>query len=174
MPREPTPRLDLPLLDGGSWSLNDQKPSNFTLVVFYRGLHCPICSAYIKDLNRRVADFAERGVGIVVASTDTRERAQSAWDDWRLDQLQVGYGMSLETARTWGLYVSTGRGKTSIGIEEPEQFSEPGVFLVRPDQTLYYAAYQTMPFARPSFADLLKAVDFAIEKDYPARGEVPA
>jgi hypothetical protein len=28
-----------------------------------------------------------------------------------------------------------------------------------------------MPFARPQFADLLGAVDFALAKDYPARGE---
>jgi hypothetical protein len=28
-----------------------------------------------------------------------------------------------------------------------------------------------MPFVRPSFRELLGAVDFAIEKSYPARGE---
>jgi hypothetical protein len=28
-----------------------------------------------------------------------------------------------------------------------------------------------MPFARPSFQDLVAAVDFAITKNYPARGE---
>ena len=64
-----------------------------------------------------------------------------------------------------GLYLSAGRG------EEPTLFNEPGVFLVRPDATLYYGATQTMPFARPPFADLLGAVDYAIAKDYPARGE---
>jgi hypothetical protein len=30
---------------------------------------------------------------------------------------------------------------------------------------------QTMPFVRPHFRELLGALDFAIEKDYPARGE---
>jgi hypothetical protein len=30
---------------------------------------------------------------------------------------------------------------------------------------------QTMPFVRPHFSELLAAVDFAIEKNYPARGE---
>jgi hypothetical protein len=29
-----------------------------------------------------------------------------------------------------------------------------------------------MPFARPSFGDILKAIDFVVAKDYPARGEV--
>jgi hypothetical protein len=28
-----------------------------------------------------------------------------------------------------------------------------------------------MPFARPSFQELLAAIDFAIANDYPARGE---
>ena len=85
--------------------------------------------------------------------------------------LRIGHDLSLDQAREWGLYISASRGKTSIGIEEPDLFSEPGVFIVRPDGTLYYGAVQTMPFARPAFQDLLGAIDFAIAKDYPARGE---
>ena len=81
------------------------------------------------------------------------------------------YGLGLQTARSWGLYISAGRGATSIGIEEPALFSEPGVFLIKPDGTLYYGSTQTMPFARPQFQDLLGAIDVAIAKDYPARGE---
>jgi hypothetical protein len=85
--------------------------------------------------------------------------------------VRFAYGLSLKSARQWGLYISASRGKTSIGIEEPALFSEPGVFLVKPDGTLYYGAVQTMPFARPQFQDLLGAIDFAVAKDYPARGE---
>jgi len=172
MPREAVPSLDLPLVGGGNWALAEQNPENFTLIVFYRGRHCPICSMYLGDLNRKAADFAERGVSIVSASTDGEERATDAKSEWKLDNLKVAYDLSIENAREWGLYVSAGRGKTSMGIEEPDFFSEPGVFLTRPDQTLYYGATQTMPFARPGFADLLKAVEFAVDKNYPARGEV--
>jgi hypothetical protein len=44
--------------------------------------------------------------------------------------------------------------------------------LVRPDGTLYYGTTQTMPFARrPPFQVLLGAIDFAVAKDCPARGE---
>jgi hypothetical protein len=57
------------------------------------------------------------------------------------------------------------------GIEEPALFSEPGVFIVRPDATRYYWAVQTMPFARPHIDELIGALDFAIAKDYSARGE---
>jgi len=86
-------------------------------------------------------------------------------------QLQIGYGLELAVARAWGLFISASRGKTSIGIEEPELFSEPGVFLVRPDQTLYWLSVQSMPFVRPNFVEVVQALDFVIRNDYPARGE---
>jgi len=54
---------------------------------------------------------------------------------------------------------------------EPALFNEPGVFLARPDHTLYWASVQSMPFARPHFREILAALDFVIAKDYPARGE---
>ena len=105
-------------------------------------------------------------------SSDVEERARQAKDEWGLANLTVGYGLDLDVARRWGLYISMSRGMTSAGIEEPALFSEPGLFLVRPDGTLYFASVQTMPFARPAFGDILKALDFVIAKDYPARGEV--
>ena len=71
----------------------------------------------------------------------------------------------------WKTVGSTSRGKTSIGIEEPALFSEPGLFLVSPDQSLYYGSVQTMPFVRPHFNELVAALDFAIANNYPARGE---
>ena len=53
----------------------------------------------------------------------------------------------------------------------PALFSELGVFIVRAHSTLYYAAVQTMPFARPHFDELLGALDFALAKNYLAQGE---
>jgi peroxiredoxin len=171
-PRQPVPALEVTTVGGGTWRLADQKPENFTLVVFYRGLHCPICANYLGDLNRKVGDFAERGVEIVVISSDGADRAAEAKEKWRMDKLTVGYGLDLGKAREWGLYISSSRGKTSVGIEEPALFAEPALYLVRPDGTLYFGAVQTMPFARPRFADILQGLDFVIESDYPARGEV--
>ena len=107
----------------------------------------------------------------IAVSSDGEERTRQMADKVPGDSLKFGYGMSLATAKEWGLYISTSRGKTSIGIEEPALFSEPGLFLVSPDQSLYYGSTQTMPFARPHFAELLGALDFAIANDYPARGE---
>jgi hypothetical protein len=42
---------------------------------------------------------------------------------------------------------------------------------VRPDNTIYYASVQSMPFARPPFGEMVQALDFVIQRDYPARGE---
>ncbi len=172
MPRQKVPDLELPLVGGGTIGLSDETPENFTMLVVYRGLHCPICSMYLGDLNRKVAQFKEKGVRVIVASSDDQARAEKAKADWGLDNLDIAYGMSLEEGRNWGLYVSAGIGTTSSGFEEPAQFLEPGLFFIRPDQTLYFATVQTMPFARPAFGDILKALDFVIAKGYPARGEV--
>jgi peroxiredoxin len=140
--------------------------------VIYRGLHCPICRPYLSELNRLAGEFAQRGVEVIAISCDGIGRAAQTARDWKLDAVRIGYGLSIEAARDWGLYISSGRGKTSVGVEEAERFAEPALFLVRPDGTLYFAAVQTMPFARPHFSEILAAIDFVVKTDYPARGEV--
>src|SRR5262249_15214341 len=117
-----------------------------------------------------VPEYERRGTRVIAISSDGHERAQEMARKVGAT-LQFGYSLQLTVARKWGLYISSSRGKSSINVEEPPLFSEPGVFLVRPDGTLYYGAVQTMPFARPLFSELLQAIDFAITKDYPARGE---
>ena len=174
IPRQEVPALKVETLSTGSVHLASEGPANFTLLVFYRGLHCPICAKYLLELARLLPDYVQRGVGVIAVSSDTRERAlemQKKLGVAEQQSLRFGYGLPLEKAREWGLYLSASRGKTSIGIEEPALFAEPGLFLVRPDRTLYYGAVQTMPFARPHFDELLQAIDFAIDKNYPARGE---
>ena len=170
-PRQTVPALAVPTLAHGDFDLATEAPQRFSMLVFYRGLHCPVCAKYLAELGRLLPEFEERGVGVIALSSDGRERAQAMADKIGATDLRFGYELTLAKAREWGLYLSSSRGKTSIGIEEPALFSEPGLFLVRPDGTLYYGAVQTMPFARPHFDELLGAIDFAIQKDYPARGE---
>jgi len=171
IPRQPVPPLAVNTLAHGQFDLANDAPQHFSLVVFYRGLHCPICTKYLLELERLVPDFTKRGVTAIAVSSDGVDRARTMAEKVSATQLRFGYDVSLATARAWGLYISTSRGKTSVGIEEPPLFSEPGGFLVRPDGTLYYGAVQTMPFARPNFNDLVGALDFVIANDYPARGE---
>lgn len=173
LPRTAVPRLELRLApDSSAFRLANENPRNFTLIVVYRGLHCPICKAQLRDLEAKLDAFAQKGVGVVAVSTDSEERANRAKAEWDLPRLRLGHGLTPAAAREWGLFLSAGHGVTSLGIEEPACFAEPGLFLVRPDGTLYFSSVQTMPFARPSFADILGAIDFVVAKDYPARGEV--
>ncbi|MBI2308007.1 MAG: AhpC/TSA family protein [Rhodocyclales bacterium] len=171
MPRHPVPALNVPLTSGGRFVLGSAPGDRFDLIVFYRGLHAPICAKYLQELERLTPEFAKRGVQVVAVSSDSEERGRAMADKVKAGAMKVGFGLSLRSARQWGLYLSASHGKSSIGIEEPALFSEPGVFLVRPDGTLYCGAVQTMPFARPPLQDLLAMIDFAIAHDYPARGE---
>ncbi len=171
VPRKETPDLSLPLIGGDRFTLSEDASERGTVVCFYRGLHCPVCATYLRELERLTPEFAKRGVKTVAVSSDGVERAEAMAEKIKAETLRFAYDLPLTEARDWGLFISTSRGKTSIGIEEPALFSEPGLFLINPDRTLYYMSVQTMPFVRPHFSELLAAVDFAIEKNYPARGE---
>ncbi len=171
MPRQKTPDLTLDTVSHGRFDLAAETTGRGTVICFYRGLHCPICANYLTELEKRTPEFAERGVGTIAVSTDDEERTRAMADRIGAKALRFGYGLSLAKARAWGLYISTSRGTTSIGIEEPALFAEPGLFMVTPEQTLYYGSVQTMPFVRPHFSELVSALDFAIAKNYPARGE---
>ena len=171
IPRQKTPNLTVPTLDHGKFDLASESSERGTVICFYRGLHCPICANYLTELEKRVDDFAERGVSVLAVSSDGEERTRAMADKIGATKLRFGYDLALDVAKEWGLYISTSRGTTSIGIEEPALFSEPGLFMVTPEQALYYGSVQTMPFVRPHFSELVGALDFAIANDYPARGE---
>ncbi len=168
IPTKPVPDFTVPMTDGGQFQLNQRAGDNFTLLLFYRGLHCPICKGQLRDLQSKLSDFSERGVAVVAISMDDQERAQKSAEDWGIDELMLGYGLSEEMARQLGLYVSVGRPDSP----EPAIFSEPALFLVRPDQTLYFASVQSMPFTRPPLDQLMMGIDYALANDYPARGEL--
>lgn len=171
IPRQKTPDLKLETLNHGTFDLASESSERGTVICFYRGLHCPICANYLKEFEKLVPAFAERGVTSIAISSDGKERTVDMAERVGAMELRFGYGLDLAKAREWGLYISTGRGKTSIGIEEPKLFSEPGLFLITPEQSLYYGSVQTMPFVRPHFSELVAALDFAIDRNYPARGE---
>ncbi len=166
VPRQPVPALEVQTTAGLTWRLADHKPPKFTMIVFYRGLHCPICKAYLHELDGKLNEFAKRGVLVIAVSTDRRARAEQTQSEWGLTRLTIGYGLAIERAREWGLFISH-----AIEETEPAEFAEPGVFLVNPDGTLYCSLINSMPFARPAFDQILGAVAFVTANHYPARGE---
>lgn len=165
-PRHPAPKLVVPTVGGAPWSLEASRPETFTMIVVYRSLHCPLCKNYLGDLEAKLPQFAKLGVEVIAASVDTAERAARAKAEWGLANLRVGYGLSIDTARQWGLFIS-GAQKDS----EPNEFTEPGLFLVKADGTLYTASIANTPWARPPLDQMLRAIDFFAKNNPPARGE---
>ena len=164
-PTQLAPDLTVPLLRGGTYRLADQRPRLFTMVVFFRGLHCPVCQAQLKELERRLAEFEQRGIEVIAVSGETRERTTQLAQEWKLEQLPLAYGLTEDQMRAWGLFVSHG-----INDGEPALFNEPGLFLISPDRTVYYESILSMPVGRPRVDDLLGGIDYWVAHDYPARG----
>lgn len=164
-PKEKMPTLDLDLINDTKWSLEKQSPEKYTLLFFYRGLHCPVCKKQLNEVQDHLEDFTDRGINVIAISMDSEERAKKAGKDWEVESLPIGYGLSEEKARKLGLFISS-----AISDKEPNTFSEPGIFLVNKNNELYFSSVQSMPFARPSVKDIIKAVDFIEKENYPARG----
>lgn len=167
VPGRKAPDIELPLTISAKFELAAQTPDLFTMLVFYRGKHCPICKRYLEELGGRLEDFTRRGVSPFAISMDGEERAMAVHEDWETGDLPLVYDLSEEAAREWGLYISSKR----EGSDEPETFSEPGLFLIRPGGTLYFAQVQSAPFTRPSLNELLDGIDIIKDKNYPARGQ---
>jgi peroxiredoxin len=104
IPRQPVPSLTVQTLSGKKWRIEEQKPERFTLIVFYRGLHCPVCRSYVSELNRLAEEFEQKGVAVIAISSDTLDRAKETLDTWRLKNLEIGYGLDLKVAYQWGLF----------------------------------------------------------------------
>ena len=128
IPSSQTPNLSLPLTAGGSTddlSLGSGVDGRFTLVLFFRGLHCPVCRKQLSEVERRLDEIHSAGVGRVVAvSMESAERSAELVESWHLERLPVAYGMREESARQWGLFIST-----SIKDGELPRFNEPGMFV---------------------------------------------
>ncbi len=165
-PRQSAPPLELTEVDGRPWRLRDAKPEKFEMIVVYRGLHCPVCKTYLGELEAKLPEFAKRGVDVIAISTDSRERAERAKTEWGLSNLRIGCELSIASAREWELFISR-----AIREGEPSEFSEPGLFLVTPDGTLFFASRGSAPWGRPPLDQMLRAVDVITERKMPARGE---
>lgn len=164
-PREKTPELNIKLVNDTEWTLNKQDPEAFTMLIVYRGIHCPVCKKYLEELQSKLSKFTAIGVNVIAISSDTEKIAKKTYDDWDIADIPIGLEFPIEDARKWGLFISKGI------KDEPETFIEPGLFLIRPNQELYGASIQTMPFARPGLDAIIDAIKFIKKENYPARGE---
>jgi hypothetical protein len=98
-----------------------------------------------------------------------KEVAASMDEDAKRDvlELPIAYGLTEEEASQWGLYLSSTKME---GPGEPDLFAEPGLFVIRPDNTVFMAQVQSAPFTRPNISQLIGGLNYGFENNYPARG----
>lgn len=166
-PGSSAPNFEVSLQDGSIWSLANQQPTHFTMIVIFRHSNCSICNGYLKKLDDRVGQFSKAGVNILAASVGSALATAQMAEKFTIENLTFACDVPLDMARQWGLFVSAKRKDM-----EPEQFFEPALFLIDATGMLYYASIQSMPFGRPDPLEILQWIPKLIENAIPARGEV--
>ena len=164
-PDTQAPGLKLPLVGGGTFELNAEKPENFTMLVFYRGYHCPVCKAYLQKLDGLVKQYEDAGFAVIAISMNDEALATRTVEEWGLKNTTVAHSLSGAGASNWGLWISK-----AFKEGEADVFVEPGLYWVRPDGRLYLIDISNMPWSRPDLEFLHSKIPFAVEKGYPARG----
>ncbi len=61
LPKQQTPDFQVPLVSSSTFDLTDAMPESFTMIVVYRGYHCPVCKSYTGELNANLDTFAKQG-----------------------------------------------------------------------------------------------------------------
>lgn len=160
------PQITVPLVSGGNVTLGAPKADDkWTLIVVYRGRHCPLCVKYLARLEELQADLNDKGADVVAVSGDGIEKAK---DQVVLGSLTipVAFGLTIEQMQEMGLYISSPRSP-----EETDQpFPEPGLFVLRPDGVIQILDISNAPFARPDLSLIARGIEMGREKAYPIRG----
>ena len=76
------------------------------MIVFYRGLHCPVCSDFLKQIDNQLKEYKKSNTEVIAISMDNKEKATKAKSTWGIANLKIAFGLSEEKAREWGLYIS--------------------------------------------------------------------
>ncbi len=160
------PELNIKLVDGTTVTVGTPS-EQYTLLVVYRGKHCPRCKRYLNKLESMLPDWHAAGMRVVTLSADTQERATADVKEFGWT-FPVGYDLSEEDMRRLGLYIT----EPLSPDEAPNRFAEPGIFCLRPDGAIQIVCLSNGPAARPDLEELLDGMNFNIKNDRPTRGTV--
>ena len=162
------PSIKVKTLDDSDYILHQTSLDiDWKLIVVYRGVHCPLCTSYLNQIETIKNDLSDLGVRIVAVSADSKEQAKQ-----HLESLDISYdlcyGLTLEQMRTLGLYISEPRSPE----ETDHPFSEPGLFIVNEHAQLQILEYANAPFIRPDLNSVVRGIKFIRnpENNYPIRG----
>ena len=158
--------MSFPKVGGGTITVGGTRDT-WTLLIVYRGKHCPRCKKYLNILNAMKGDWESSGFDIAVVSADTEDKAQADVAEFGWD-FDLGYGLTEDQMATLGVYVT----EPLSPAETDRRFAEPGTFVIRPDGSQIVVAISNGPAVRPELAELLDGMVFNKTNDRPARGTV--
>ena len=149
----------------GGGELRFGAPGSWQALFVIRGQHCPICKAYLAEIEQRRGAFAELGVSLAAVSADSEAQTRAIADAAK-PGFPLLYAMDLATMHGLGLYVSEPRSPQ----ETDHPFPEPALFVVNPQGLLQLVDVANAPFLRPDLDRLLGGLRFVMGHDYPIRG----
>ena len=175
-PGERCPNFQIAGVGGKQLTLSEIAiPGNWKLIVFYRGLHCPFCISYIKELNDMRASFAESNVQVLAVSADPLEKASRFAQENGIE-IELGYDISIRQMNKLGLYISD----PANDAETDRPFCEPGLFVVNAEGLVHILDISNAPFSRPELQKIKRALDYirlpkqqrqdTYDANYPIRG----
>ncbi|MEM7214065.1 MAG: peroxiredoxin-like family protein [Pseudomonadota bacterium] len=162
------PEVIVPKISGGEISLGaPNKPHDWRLVVVYRGMHCPICTRYLSELNAALPELNDLGIDLVAVSADPKEKAEVQMSGVK-PNFDVGYDLTIEQMKALGLYISNPRSAQ----ETDRPFAEPGLFVINAGGAVQVTDISNAPFARTDLKSLIMGLGFIRnpENNYPIRG----
>ncbi|MDE0851622.1 redoxin domain-containing protein [Yoonia sp.] len=160
---KPVPEMTFAKVGGGNVTVGGLR-DRWSLLVVYRGKHCPRCKKYLNKFNAMLAEW-DAIMDVVVVSADSEDKANAdvAEFGWSFD---LGYGLTEAQMHALGLYVSDPLSEA----ETTTRFAEPGTFAIRPNGELMLVDISNGPAARPDLEELLDGMRFNIINDRPVRG----
>ena len=157
------PAMTLAAVGGGKVTLGGKR-DGWQAIFVYRGLHCPICKAYLGKVQAKLGEFSDLGTEVVAVSADPNEKAETFAKEAGVT-FPVAYGLSVDQMRTLGLYISAPRSDA----ETDRPFAESALFIVNPEGKLQIVDISNAPFVRPELDWVLRGLKLG-QDGYPIRG----
>ncbi|MEP7703084.1 redoxin domain-containing protein [Paraglaciecola sp. 25GB23A] len=164
------PHIEVKTQDGRLIPLVNVKPQaslgKWTLVVVYRGQHCPICLKYLNELELFTGRLGALNIDIVAVSADNKQQLEQFKVNGLDTSFPIALELQLKDMKKLGLYIS----EPTSGSETAHLFAEPGLFLVNPKGETTMIEIANAPFIRPNIDQFVTGLEFALENSYPIRG----
>ncbi len=138
---------------------------DWKMIVVYRGKHCPLCSAFLNELEKYQHKLKEIRIDVALVSADSNDQLVEHLPQLDIT-LPVYFGLNIMQMNELGLYISEPRSEQ----ETDHAFAEPGLFVINQSGQVQCVDISNNPFFRPQLSTLVSGLEWIKSKDYPIRG----